>query len=171
MKMLLYVLGGVLVVVILVGVVAAIIGARLPKAHVASGSRILRQPPHQVYAVARNFKNAPSWRSDLSKIEVFDGPGGQVQFREHAKHGTVNYGLVEDVPGERMVTRILDTDLGYSGSWTYTFAPSGEGTQLTITENGEVSNVLFRFMSRYVFSQTATIDAYLTALAHRLEVR
>ena len=68
----------------------------------------------------------------------------------------------------KLVTRILDTDLGYSGSWTYTFAASGEGTLLTITENGEVSNVLFRFMSRYFFSQTATIEAYLTALARRL---
>lgn len=168
MRMLLYVLVGVLVVVILLGGVAAIIGARLPKAHVASGSRVLRQPPDQVYAVARNFKDAPSWRSDLSRIEVSEGPGGQVQFREHGKHGTVNYGLMEDVPGQRMVTRILDTDLGYSGSWTYTFAPSGAGTQLTITENGEVSNVLFRFMSRYLFSQTATIEAYLTALERRL---
>lgn len=169
MKRLLYVLGGVLVVIIVLGGVAAIIGARLPKAHVATGSRVLRQPPHQVYAVVRNFKDAPSWRSDLSGIEVSEGPGGQVQFREHGTHGTVNYGLVEDVPGQRMVTRILDTDLGYSGSWTYTFAPSGDGTQLTITENGEVSNVLFRFMSRYFFSQAATIEAYLTALERRLE--
>jgi len=79
--------------------------------------------------------------------------------------------LVEDVPGQRMVTRILDTNLGYSGSWTYVFAPSGDGTQLTITENGEVSNVLFRFMSRYFFSQTATIEAYLTALARRVGAR
>lgn len=171
MRMLLYALGAVVVVAVLLGGVAAIVGARLPKAHVASGSRVLNQPPHQVYAVVRNFQDAPSWRSDLSKIEVFEESGGQVRFREHAKHGTVNYGLVDDVPGQRMVTRILDTDLGYSGSWTYVFAASGEGTQLTITENGEVSNVLFRFMSRYFFSQTVTIEAYLTALARRLEVR
>ena len=171
MRMSLYVLGGVVAVAVLVGGIAAIIGARLPKAHVAQGSRVLPQPPREVYAIARNFQSTPSWRSDVSRVEVSEGPGGQVRFREHGKHGTVNYGLVEDVPGQRMVTRILDTDLGYSGSWTYAFAASGEGTLLTITENGEVSNVLFRFMSRYFFSQTATIEAYLTALARRLEVR
>ncbi len=168
MKIFLYVIGGVVVLALLAGVVAAVVGSRLPKAHVASGSRILRQPPQQVYAVARNFQDAPSWRSDVSKIEVVDGPPGQVRFREHGKHGVVNYGLVEDVPGQRMVTRILDTDLGYSGSWTYVFAASGDGTQLTITENGEVSNVMFRFMSRYFFSQTATIEAYLSALDRQL---
>jgi hypothetical protein len=64
-----------------------------------------------------------------------------------------------------MVTRILDTDLGYSGQWTYTLAAENGGTRLTIREDGVVSNIFFRFMSRYVFGHTATIDSYLTALA------
>ena len=45
--------------------------------------------------------------------------------------------------------------------------PEGGGTRVRITEDGEVSNVIFRFMSRYVFGQTATLDAYLTSLAKR----
>ena len=36
---------------------------------------------------------------------------------------------------------------------------------MTIREDGEVSNVIFRFMSRYIFGQTATIDSYLQSLA------
>jgi hypothetical protein len=91
--------------------------------------------------------------------------GGPVYFREEGKHGRVNYELVEDVPAQRMVTRIRDTDLGYSGQWTYSFTPENGGTRVTIREDGEVSNVLFRFMSRYVFGQTSTIDSYLTSLA------
>jgi hypothetical protein len=66
-----------------------------------------------------------------------------------------------------MVTRIRDTDLGYSGQWTYLFAAENGGTRVTIREDGEVSNVIFRFMSRYVFGHTATIDSYLTSLAKR----
>jgi hypothetical protein len=64
-----------------------------------------------------------------------------------------------------MITRIRDTDLGYSGQWTYTFAAENSGTRVTIRENGEVSNVIFRFLSRYVFGHTATMDSYLTSLA------
>ena len=64
-----------------------------------------------------------------------------------------------------MVTRIIDTDLGYSGKWTYVFATEKESTRLTITEHGEVSNVLFRFLSKHIFGHTATIDGYLSALA------
>ena len=111
--------------------------------------------------MVRDFSSAPKWRADVKRMEV-ETP---VYFREVGKHGTVNYELVEDVPAQRMVTRIRDTDLGYSGQWTYSFTPESSGTRVTIREDGEVSNVLFRFMSRYVFGQTSTIDSYLTSLA------
>ena len=118
-----------------------------------------------MYAVVRDFASAPKWRSDVKQIEVEAPQRGPVYFREVGKNGTINYELVEDVPAQRMVTRIRDTDLGFSGQWTYLFAAENGGTRVTIQEDGEVSNVLFRFMSRYVFGHTATIDSYLASLA------
>lgn len=153
-------------IVFLVGV-AALIGSRLSKSHTATRSIFLRQSPQNVYAVIRDFTASPAWRSDVKRVEVQTQPDGKVRLREEGKNGTVNYELAEDVPGKRMVTRILDTDLGYSGKWTYVFAPENGGARVTITEDGEVSNALFRFMSRYVFGQTATLDAYLSSLARR----
>jgi len=161
MKLLIFIVVGVIAAVVLLAGIVALIGSRLPKSHVASRSILLRRTPHDVYAVARDFGSAPKWRSDVKRIEV-ESP---VYFREEGKHGTVNYELIEDVPDRRMVTRIRDTDLGYSGQWTYLFAPEDGGTRVTIREDGEVSNVIFRFMSRYVFGQTSTIDSYLTSLA------
>ena len=52
----------------------------------------------------------------------------------------------------------------HSRNMNLTFDENG-GTQVKITEEGDVSNVLFRFMSRYVFGHTATIDSYLAAIA------
>lgn len=147
--------------------VIALLGSRLPEKHIASRSILLRQSPQEVYAVVRDFGSAPAWRSDIERIEVTSA-GAPVRFREVGENGTVNYELVEDVPAQKMVTRILDTDLGYSGQWTYTFTAENGGTRVTIQEDGEVSNVLFRFMSRYVFGHTATIDSYLTSLEKRL---
>jgi hypothetical protein len=101
----------------------------------------------------------------VTQVDVETQPNGSVYFREAGSNDTVNYELVEDVPAQRIVTKIRDTDLGYSGQWTYTFAAENGGTRLTIREDGVVSNVIFRFMSRYVFGHTATIDSYLAALA------
>ena len=165
MKILLLVVVGIIVGVVVLAGVVALIGSRLPKSHVASRSILLHRSPQDVYALARDFGSHPKWRSDVKQIEVEARADGPVYFREEGKHGTVNYELTEDVPATRMVTRIRDTDLGYSGQWTYMFAPESGGTRVTIREDGEVSNVIFRFMSHYVFGQTATIDSYLTSLA------
>ena len=39
--------------------------------------------------------------------------------------------------------------------------PRGDSTTLRITENGEVYNPVFRFVSRFVFGHSATIEKYL----------
>ena len=165
MKTLIFIVVGIIAGIALLAGVVALIGSRLPRGHVASRSILLHQSPQNVYAVVRDFASAPTWRSDVKRIEVEAQVGGPLHFREEGKNGTVNYELAEDVPNQRMVTRILDTDLGYSGKWIYAFAAENGGTRVTITEDGEVSNVIFRFMSRYVFGQTATLDGYLNSLA------
>ncbi|MEY2585262.1 MAG: hypothetical protein QOD80_1288 [Verrucomicrobiota bacterium] len=148
-------------------VVVLVIGAALPRRHVVSRHLILRRPPAEVYQVVRDFSTAPKWRPDLERVEMIAMPDGRVRFREHGNQGIVTYDLVEDRPNEHIVTRIADQDLGYSGSWTYTFQRTTEGTRLEITEAGDVSNVLFRFMSRFVFGHTATIEQYLAALGNK----
>jgi uncharacterized membrane protein len=150
-------------IVLALGIIA-LIGSRLPKSHTATRSIVLHKPPEAVYQVAHDFASAPKWRADVRDVQVASDQNGRVRFREQGKHCAVNYELVEDVPGQRMVTRITDIDLGYAGKWTYVFEPADSGTRLTITEDGEVSNVFFRFLSRYALGHAATIDGYLTSL-------
>jgi uncharacterized protein YndB with AHSA1/START domain len=151
---------------LLVALVAcvAIIGAWLPKQHTAARSIVIRRPPQAVYETIRDFAAAPQWRNDVQQVEML----GPTRFRERGKHGTVTYDIVNDEPGRRVVTRIADTDLGYSGAWTYLIEPAPEGTRVTITEDGEVTNVVFRFLSRFVFGHAATLEEYLAALQRRL---
>ena len=164
MKLALLILAGVVGVIILAVLLMALIGSFLPQEHSATRTVLLHKSPESVYAVARDFAGIPKWRTDVRSVDVKAGAEGRVQFREEGKHGAVNYELTEDVPARRMVTRITDTDLGYAGKWTYVFVVEGSNTRVTITEDGVVSNVLFRFLSRYAFGHTATIDTYLTSL-------
>ena len=115
----------------------------------------------------RNFSAAPTWRPDLERVEMIATTDSQVRFREHGEQGAITYDLIEDRPGEKIVTRIADLDLGYSGTWTYTFTKDAAGTRVQITEAGEVSNLLFRFLSRFVFGHTGTMEKYLTALGKK----
>jgi hypothetical protein len=147
--------------------VVLLIGAVLPRNHVVSRKIILHRSPSEIYQSVRDFDAAPNWRSDVERVEMIATPDNHVRFREHGKHGAVTYDLVEDRPSEKMITRIADLNLGYSGTWTYTFIKEADGTLVQITEAGEVSNILFRFMSRFVFGQSGTIEKYLSALGKK----
>jgi len=50
------------------------------------------------------------------------------------------------------ILREVRTNLGYSGKWTYVFAPENGGARVTITEDGEVSNALFLILF-YLFRE------------------
>ena len=160
MKIVLIVIAALLVIVGLV----LVVGAMLPRQHQATREITLNRPPQEIYSVVRDFGSAASWRRNLLRVELLEAVNGLVCFREVSKDGSVTYEVVEDSPGQRLVTRIVDRDLGYSGSWTYEFSPAGNGTRIRITEDGDVSNILFRFVSRFVFGHTSTFDGYLLAL-------
>lgn len=149
-----------LIVVAVIVVLFFVVAALIPRNHTASVSRVVRGTPASVYAIVRNAAAAPEWRKDVQKVEILDA----THFREHAKYGVVTYEIVEDHPAQRYVTRIADKNLGYGGTWTYEFAPDAAGTRVTITENGEVSNLLFRFLSRFVFGYTSNMETVLTSL-------
>jgi hypothetical protein len=73
---------------------------------------------------------------------------GHRMWRETDKHGqSITYEATESVPLHRLVTQIADPKLPFGGTWVYEIVPAGDSSTLTITENGEVYNPLFRFVS------------------------
>lgn len=149
---------------VLVGIVY-LLGARLPVRHTASRSARLDAPPEAVWAILTNPKEFTTWRKDLKSTEVLS-EGSWVEVDSH--HQRITFEVTEARPHERLVTTIADKNLPFGGSWTFELKPAGAGTEITITENGEVRNVLYRFMSRYVFGYTATMEKYLENLKARL---
>ena len=67
------------------------------------------------------------------------------------------------------MTRIDSKSLPFGGTWTYEVQPEADGrSRLQITEDGEIYNPVFRFVSRFVIGQTRTINSYLEALRRQL---
>ena len=158
MKVLLIVVG-VLVVLILVVVVT---GALLPKRHVVSRSAEYRVAPAQLFAL---IAGEQSWRPDVLRSETVPDAGGRELMRETSRGGeSMLYEVTESVPPKTITRRIATQNLPYSGSWTYSLEPKDGGTVVRITEDGEVYNPVFRFVSRFVIGQTRTMDNYLSAL-------
>ena len=157
-------IAGLLVVLVLV---VCVIGYLLPKSHVASASARFAAPPASIWSSLTDVAAFPKWRPGVVRVELLPDEDGQRGWRELAKHDAVTYRVVESVPPRRLVIRIADQNLPYGGSWTYDLTPHGGGTRLTITENGEVYNPIFRFVSRFIMGHTSMMESVLRALGTR----
>ena len=142
MRWMLFVAAGLAAVVALV----AIVGAMLPRDHVATRTLATRHTPEELWALITD----PAFARDATGEDV------PVE-------------TVESVPPNRLVSRIADPNLPFGGTWTYTIAKTPTGATLTIAEAGYVSNVIFRFVSRFVIGHHATMDKFLKAVASRLK--
>jgi len=158
-------------IVITVGVIAglvvlvAIVGAMLPRDHVATVTARIAAPPTAVWSTITDAASFPAWRSDVTRVEMLPPTPTGPSWREYSRHGAVT--MVVDVAEapRRMVGRIADEGLPFGGKWVYEIEPDGPSSStVTITERGSVYNPIFRFVSKFIMGHTATLDAYLRAL-------
>jgi uncharacterized protein YndB with AHSA1/START domain len=151
----------------LVVALVAGIGAMLPVGHLASRRVRLKAAPEDVWRSITTIEAFPSWRSEVARVERLPDREGQPVWREHGAHGAITFEQSEAISPRRLVSRIADPDLPFGGTWTYEITPEAGGSAVTITERGEVRNVAFRFMSRFVFGHATTIEGYLRALGKK----
>lgn len=152
------------VLAVLVGAVA-LIGLALPQNHTASRTAQLSPAPDSLWSIITDVERYPSWRKDVQSVERIAGT--TLAWREISGRDKMTYQATTSEKPNHFVSHIADKGLPFGGTWDYRIEPSGTGSRLTITENGEVYNPIFRFVSRFIMGRTATIDKYLTALAAR----
>jgi uncharacterized protein YndB with AHSA1/START domain len=145
-----------------------VIGGLLPVGHSASNTAHYEQPPEVVWEAITGFEASPAWRSNVDTMVRVPDAGGAELWRESGPTGPITYRLEALEPPRRLVLRIADEELPFGGTWTYVVAPEGDGSTQTITEDGEVYNWIFRFVSRFVVGHTATIETYLEDLGRKL---
>lgn len=152
----------------LVGLVALsfVVGAFMPRDHVATSEITLRQPADSIYAVLRNFGDMPKWWKDVTESERVPGTPGE-RWRQKMGGMDMQLDVVSATPPLQFVTKIVeDQGLPFGGTWTYALSPGASGTVVTVTEQGWVGPPPFRVMSR-IMGHNATLDGLLTALGAR----
>lgn len=130
--------------VTLVGLIA-LVGFFLPVSHEASRSAEFNTPPDAVFALIADPNSYRGWWS-----------GAEVKSE-----------VVESVPPKKLVTRVVG-ETQFGGTWTFEIEPTAGGSRLTVTERGEIYNVVFRALARYAFGYTSTMESFLEALGKKL---
>jgi len=113
----------------------------LPRTHKASRTLRVKRPPADVWPVVIQVTQA----SDVP-VDVLDSQ-----------------------PPHRLVTRVTEKEKNFGGTWTIDLTPVGEGSTVTIAEDGWVANPIFRFVSRVVIGHHATMDGVLKQVAKGLD--
>ena len=139
-----WILWTIVALVAVVGVVA-LFGFFLPMSHEASRSADVNKPPEAAFALLSDINNYRSW---------WDG-------------ADVKSEVVESVPPTRIVTKVVG-ETQFGGTWTIEITPIPTGSRVTITERGEIYNVVFRALAKFVFGYTSTMDSCLQAAQKKL---
>jgi hypothetical protein len=145
----------------------ALVGSRLPRSHRAFREQPLRASPEAIWAAITGVEAFPSWRKDVSNVQRLPDRDGRPVWIEEGSSGKITFAVERWEPPRILVVRIADPDLPFGGTWTYEITPAAEGTRLSITEDGDIYNPLFRFMARFIFGYEATIESYMSALEKR----
>jgi hypothetical protein len=159
-----------LVALLAIGVLAVVVvtvGAMLPVKHVASRSDVFAGTPETIWRLITDVDRFPAWRADVKSVTRLPDRDGKVHWAEETTSGRITFAAEHMEPPRLLVVRIADPDLPFGGTWTYELTPAAGGTRMTITENGEIYNPLFRFMARFVFGYDATMASYVAALQKR----
>jgi len=123
--------------VIVLGAVVAVCGILLPEKHTASRQARYRQTPDAVWAAITSYQGDSSLQY---QVEASDKP-------------------------HRYVTRATDPHHNFGGTWTWEIRPAEGGSTLRITEDAEIYNPMFRFVSRFIMGYTRSMDDALKAFA------
>lgn len=138
------------------------IGAILPQEHTVSRSSYFQQRPQALWDTVAG---PPAWRPDVKSYQALPSHDGHRTWKEIDAHGNaVTYEAIEELPPVRLITRITDPSLPYGGIWVYEITIQPGGCMLQITERGEIYNPIYRFLARFVFGYTSSIDDYFQAL-------
>lgn len=155
------VLGGILMLITLAGWL-------LPKAHRVTREAQFDQPPQAVWKAITDIEAMPTWRQGLKSVKHLPDQKGLPSWVETSASGTIRFETLVFEPPAKWVVRIADPKLPFGGSWTYEITPVGADSSLRIREDGEVYNPVFRFLSRFVFGYSGTMEAYVKSLKRKL---
>ena len=155
------------------GVFAALItvvilfGLTRPAAHTAHTEALYPVAPAVLWDSLTHFESWPEWYPEIEGVRRLPDRGGHAVIELTSSWGTVPTDIVVFEPPARLRTSL---DAGsFRGSWTYVLTPTGGGTLLRVTEQGEVDNPVVRTLMVFM-DEHATMRAFHRALAHRLGV-
>jgi uncharacterized protein YndB with AHSA1/START domain len=123
-------------------------GATLPVGHTATGSALIAAPPAAVYSIVTTAERATEWRPGVDHVTVLGAASGRFRWVEDGEWGPITFEVLDFEAPRRFVSMVVDHP-DFGGTWSWTFEAEGEGTRVTVVEDGEVFDPIFRVFTHH----------------------
>lgn len=145
------------------------IGLLTPRDQSFTVSTQIAETPQAVWSVLTNCAAQPAWRPELkSCARVADEGGHAVYQLTYASGRILKLEVVESIPPENIGVRVMNLPAGGRLAWIFNLTPLAGGTQVSLTQNDEMKNLLGRFIFRAVFRNEHPND-FLHDLARKFD--
>lgn len=160
--MMLYLFGGLAVLVLVV----LIVGYSLPAQRVFEKQAVINADVATVFQCVTDVARQPEWRSDVKEIVVHsDTSWTEVP----VKGSPITFSIQKRIDNQVFQIEIVPPT-AFKGLWEGSFAPTANGgTTVTFREVVEIQHPIFRVLSALFFDLNATMDKYISDLRMRTE--
>lgn len=150
----------------------ALAGSFVAREHEAIVAAEFPERPEQIWPLVADISRWPDWNKLVRRVEPLPPDAGRPAWLVVDRSGAMPTAVVESTPPAEgapgtLVTRIAGPRLPFHGTWIWEVAPTDRGSRVTIAERAEVTNPVFRFLSRFFLGYTSTAELYLIHLARR----
>lgn len=165
-----WIAGGIVGSLALLGLVLWLLGRSLPEGHVMSVTLRLARPPAEVFAVLSDSALIPSWDRGVDRVERLPDRDGREAWRWTMGRNAMVLVTTRSEPPSLLVRTIGDEGKMFSGDWTCEVSADGSGTALALTEHGRIHVAIPRAMMHYlpfIADPSLYLRRHLTRLAEK----
>jgi len=124
------------------------LGYLLPAQPQDSGTIVLKQPPEAVFTVLSDVQEMPAWDRKVRKIELLPPVDGKPAAKLTLDDGVTMTMVTAESLAPTHLLREFRSDGRLAGSWTYEITPTGDGSEVVLTEKSAGKRPRGRFLSR-----------------------
>lgn len=138
----------------------ALIGLTISKTHSLTYSINIEKPTELIWNKLRDDLKSAEWRNDLKSVEALQRWNNYEAFKEIYKNGgSLNYAIIYKKENEKLIRKIIHNK-NFGGEWIIELREN----KVTITENGEIYNPIFRVLGKIFHDPSKTIVRFLNDL-------
>lgn len=173
MKILLFIVVGLVALFAIAALVFYIAGSRMPREHRSVVTATFKASRPTVWAAITDYAATPSWWPAVKSVRTEKLPDGtELTWNTDSHRHEIPFRTAESRVNEKLVRIIASDRLPFGGTWTFALADApGGGTQLTLTEDGTITPPIFRAIATWFIGLDATQKDFLTNLEKHLATK